>query len=325
MSKNIFITAELPGEGTSLLQKDYSVDVYREPSVIATDELIARARDADALITMVSDSIDRTVMDSSPGLKIISNCGVGHENIDVKEASNRGIMVTNTPGVLTETTADLAWALMLSIGRRIVEADNYVRSGEFSCWLPTLLLGHNIHKKTLGIYGMGRIGTAVAKRAVGFNMEIVYNNRTPNLTAEKELGARLIDFDQLLTRSDFIVITAPLNNETHGRFGLDEFKRMKHSAVIVNIGRGPIIKENELAQALKEGVIWGAGLDVYENEPAVDPELIKLSNCVLVPHIGSASLETRIRMSDMAIESVVTALGGGIPKHLVNRSAFVDH
>ncbi|MCG8649012.1 MAG: D-glycerate dehydrogenase, partial [Pirellulales bacterium] len=190
-------------------------------------------------------------------------------------ATEKGIFVSNTPGVLTESVADMAWALILSVGRRIPEADEYLRSGRFTCWLPDLMLGLNIHDKTLGVYGMGRIGTAVAKRGAGFGMRIIYNNRSVNEQADKETGASFVDFPTLLKESDYIVITTPLTPETRGRFGLPEFREMKKESVIINVGRGPIIKEAELAQALKEGLIWGAGLDVFENEPQVDKDLLK--------------------------------------------------
>jgi len=220
--------------------------------------------------------------------------------------------------VLTETTADMAWVLILSVGRRIVEADAYVREGQFKCWLPSLMLGMNIHNKTLGVFGMGRIGTAVARRASGFNMTIIYNNRGRNELAEKDTGATFVDFQTLLKESDYIVVTTPLTPETKGRFGLPEFHKMKSGAIIINIGRGPVIKEAELAEALREGLIWGAGLDVFENEPKVDPELLKQKNVVLAPHMASASWETREEMIAMAVRSVELALNGEVPEHLVN-------
>ena len=281
-------------------------------------ELLEKAKHSSALITTVSDIVDKNLIDQSPGLRIVANAGVGYENVDIPYATKHGIYVANTPGVLTETTADLAWALMFSVARRVVEADAYVRLGEFTCWHPSLMLGMNIHDSTLGVYGMGRIGSAVARRAKGFNMRVVYSNRGRNEKAEEEAGAEFVDFETLLRDSDYIVITSPLTNETRGRFGLEEFKKMKSSSIIVNIARGPIIKEAELALALKEGLIWGAGLDVFENEPLVNEELLLQQNTVLVPHIGSASIETRERMIDMAVESVELALSGNAPKHLVN-------
>jgi glyoxylate reductase len=316
--KKIYVSAQYPGEPFERLRKEYLVQEFPGERLPARAELLEGAAGSIAVISTVSDKIDKEFMDLLPGLKIVSNCGVGYENIDVPYATERGVMITNTPDVLTETTADLAWALMISAARRVVEADAYVRRGDFKCWHPSLLLGQNIYGKTLGIFGMGRIGTAAARRAAGFEMRVIYNNRRRNEKAEKETGAVFADFPQLLKESDFIIVSSPLNDETRGRFGLAEFRQMKRTAVIVNVGRGPIIKEDELAAALREGIIRGAGLDVYEKEPDVDPGLLELNNAVLLPHIGSASEETRIRMIEMAVESVELALSGKPPRHLVN-------
>ncbi len=316
--EKIFVSAQYPGEPFGRLRKKYMVEEFLGNRLPTRDELLEGARGSIAVISTVSDRIDKEFIDLLPGLRIVSNCGVGYENIDVPYATGRGVMVTNTPDVLTETTADLAWALLISAARRVLEADAYVRRGDFKCWHPSLLLGQNIHGKTLGVFGMGRIGTAAAGRASGFGMKVIYNNRKRNEKAERETGAVFVEFPSLLEESDFIIVASPLNDETRGRFGLKEFRRMKRTAVIVNVGRGPIIKEKELAEALREGIIWGAGLDVYEREPDVDPGLLKLNNAVLLPHIGSASSETRIRMIEMAVESVELALSGKTPKHLVN-------
>jgi len=316
--KKVFVTSQYPGESVSRLSEKYNVVVYPETTLPTREELLENARDSSALITTVSDIIDKELIDLSPELKIVSNAGVGYENVDIPYATKKGIFVANTPHVLTETTADLAWALMFSVARRIVQADEYVRAGEFTCWHPSLLLGMNIHNATLGIFGMGRIGTAVVRRAKGFDMKVIYQNRNRNVEAESETGAQYLDFETLLKESDFIVITAPLTDETRGKFGIEEFKKMKTSSIIINVARGAIIKEAELAYALEEGIIWGAGLDVFENEPVVNDQLLKLKNTVLVPHIGSASIQTRHVMIDMAVESVELALSGEIPKNLVN-------
>jgi len=314
----IFITSQYPGDSVQRLSEKYDVVVYPKATLPTDKELLKTAKDSVALITTVADVVDKGLIDSCPDLKIVSNSGVGYENVDIPYATERGIFVTNTPNVLTETTADLAWALIFSVARRIIEADTYVREGKFTCWHPSLLLGMNIHEKTLGVYGMGRIGTAVAKRAKGFNMRVIYQNRSINQKAEDETGAEFVDFETLLKESDFIVITAPLTDDTRGRFGQKEFQKMKSTSIIVNVGRGPIIKENELATALKEGIVWGAGLDVFENEPEVNKNLLNLKNTVLLPHIGSASIETRERMINMAVTNVELVLSGDIPKYLVN-------
>ena len=314
----IFITSQYPGGSVKRLSEKFDVTVYTKSTLPTHEELLENARDSVALITTVADIVDKKLIDSCPDLKIVSNSAVGYENVDIPYATEKGVFVTNTPNVLTETTADFAWALMFSVARRIIQADEYVREGKFTCWHPSLFLGMNIHEKTLGIYGMGRIGTAVARRAKGFNMRVVYQNRSKNENAESETGAEYVDFETLLRESDFIVITAPLTDDTRGRFGREEFQRMKSTSIIVNVGRGPIIKEAELASALKTEEIWGAGLDVFENEPEVNNELLKLKNTVLVPHIGSASIQTREKMIDMAVTSVELTLSGEVPKYLVN-------
>ena len=316
--KKIFVSLEYPGEAVGRLAEKYEVAVFREVRLPTRKELLEGAAGSSAVISTVADSIDREFIDLLPDLKIVSNCGVGYENVDVSYATERGVMVTNTPNVLTETTADLAWALIFAVARRVVEADAYVREGRFKTWHPSLLMGQNVHGKTLGVFGMGRIGSAVARRASGFGMKILYHNRSRNEASEKETGAEYVEFSRLLEESDFIAITSPLNEGTRGRFGAEEFRAMKRSSIIVNVGRGPIIKEAELAAALKDGTIWGAGLDVYEKEPEIDPELPDLPNTVLLPHIGSAARETREDMIDMAVTSVELALDGKTPKHLVN-------
>ncbi len=322
--KKIFVTSQYPGESVTRLSQKFDVSVYPKAKVPSSEELLEYAKDSCALITTVADIIGRELIDRCPELKIVANAAVGYENVDIPYATSKGIFVANTPGVLTETTADLAWALMFSVARRLVEADAYVREGNFTCWHPSLLLGMNVHDATLGVFGMGRIGTAVARRAKGFNMRVIYQNRGKNEKAEAETGAEFVDFETLLKESDFIVVTAPLTDETRGRFGAEEFSKMKATSIIVNVGRGPIIKERELAEALKEGEIWGAGLDVFENEPEVDDELLLAPNALLAPHIGSASIETRVRMIDMAVESVELALSGEIPEHLVNPEVLQD-
>jgi len=316
--KKVFITANLPGKSVELLKRDFHVEVFPEERPATRNELLKGANDAHAIITMLFDKVDRTLIDSCPNLRVISNCAVGTENIDIPYASEKRIFVTNTPGVLTETTADLAWALILSVSRRLVEGDSFLRDGKFTGWRPLLLLGVNVYGKTLGIYGMGRIGTAVGRRAKGFDMQVIYHNRRRNEEVEREIRAKHVDFLTLLRESDFLVITAPLNEESRGRFGIEEFRKMKRTSVLVNIGRGQIVKERDLAFALKEGIIWGAGLDVYEREPIVEKGLLELKNVVLIPHLGSATEETRTRMVDIAVENVILALSGDIPKSLVN-------
>jgi glyoxylate reductase len=317
--KKVFVTSnKLPGRVVDDLKDNFDVEIFDKEDLPTKSEIIEGAKDARAIISTVSNQIDREIIDNCPNLAIISNYGVGFENIEVSYATKKGIFVTNTPDVLTETTADLAWALMFAVARRVVEGDKVVREGEFKRWVPNFLLGIDVHGKTLGIYGMGRIGRAVARRSNGFGMRVIYLSRSRNFEAEEEIGCSFVDFRSLLKESDFLVITVPLTDSTKGRFGLSEFKSMKNNSILVNISRGPIVREKELAEALEKGFIWGAGLDVYEKEPEVEKDLLKMKNVVLLPHVGSASLETRVKMSEKAVANVVSALNGEIPKNLVN-------
>jgi len=287
-------------------------------SPLEKPELITKVRDVEGLICLLSDRIDREVLEAGRNLKIVANVAVGYDNIDVEAATELKIMVTNTPGVLTEATADLTFGLILAVARRIVEGDRITREGRFSGWELDLLLGTDVHGKTLGVVGFGRIGQAVARRAHGFGMEVLYFNRSRKPEAERELGAKFVPFEELLQRSDFITIHLPLTPETRHLFTAREFKLMKPTAFLINVARGPIVDEEALVQALKTGEIAGAALDVFEDEPRVHPELLKLENVVLTPHIGSAGRETRIRMALMAIENVIAVLSGRRPPNLVN-------
>jgi glyoxylate reductase len=256
---------------------------------------------------------------AGPQLKVIANYAVGYNNIDVAAATARRILVTNTPGVLTETTADLAWSLLMAAARRICESERYLRAGSWNSWGPQLFLGVDVHGQTLGIYGMGRIGQAIARRAEGFGMRILYHDVVRLApAAEKEFGVTFADKPAFLAESDFITIHVPLMPETRHAFGEAEFRAMKNSAVLVNTSRGPVVDEAALAKALKSGEIFAAGLDVYENEPAVHPDLLACENAVLVPHIGSATRETRSKMAHMAAQNIVARLGGHTPPNPVN-------
>ncbi len=305
-------------EADELIRRDTEVTRHKEERPITRQELIKILADKEGLLCMLFDRIDREVMDAAPHLKVISNLGVGLDNIDVNAATSRGIVVTHTPDILTEATADLGWALLMATARLIPQAHNFTKGGRFVGLRYHLFLGKDLVGKTLGIYGMGRIGTALAKRAKGFNMNIIYHNRHPNPQGEKVTDAKYAPFEELLRESDFLVITAPLTPETQGRFGLEEFRQMKRNAILVNIGRGPIVKEKDLAQALKEGLIWGAGLDVYEGEPEIEKGLLELERVVLLPHIGSATMETRSAMALMAVQDLIRVLKGGQPLHSPN-------
>jgi len=294
----------------------HDVRMRNEEGPISRDELLRSVSDADALICLLSDVIDAQVMATGPNLRIIANLGVGYDNIDVPAARERGITVTNTPGALTETTADFTFALLLSAARRIVEADEYVRAGKFLGWeLMQEHLGSDVFGKTLGIVGMGRIGTAVARRGhLGFDMNVLYRSRHRNTEAEAELGARQVSFKKLLERSDFVCVHTPLTEETRHLFNKDAFRLMRNTAILVNVARGPVVDEEALVWALQSGEISGAGIDVYEREPKIHPGLLRLKErVVLAPHIGSASVETRRKMAKIAVDNVLSVLSGRGP------------
>lgn len=316
----IFVTRRIPQEGLEILKRCCQVEVSDYDGVIPRSLLLEKVKDTDGLLVLLTDMIDKKVIVAAgKKLRVISNYAVGYNNIDVVEATKRGIMVTNTPGVLTETTADLAWALLMCIGRRIVEGDKLVRAGKFRGWEPMLLLGTDIHESTLGLIGFGRIGQAMARRAKGFNLKVIYYDREPvPPIIEKELGASYVSFDELLRKSDFISVHVPLTEETFHLIGQEEFSMMKKESYLINTARGPIIDEKALVKALKGGVIRGAALDVFENEPAIEQELMALDNVVIVPHIGSASYRTRTKMAIMAAKNLISALRGERPEFLVN-------
>jgi len=316
----VFITRRIPEEGIKMIMEHCETEVSDFDGVLPREMLLEKVKNKDGILCLLTDTIDKEVIDAAgPKLKVISNYAVGFNNIDVEEATRRGIMVTNTPGVLTETTADLAWALMMSIARRIVEADKFVRAGKFRGWEPLLLLGTDVYGATLGIIGFGRIGQAMARRALGFNMKVIYYDlqRAPS-QVEKELGASYRTLPELLSEADFVTIHVPLTPQTHHLIGEKELKMMKKEAYLINTARGPIVDEKALVRALQEKWIRGAALDVFENEPEVEPELLKLDNVVLAPHIGSATYATRTKMATMAAENLIKALQGEIPPNLVN-------
>ncbi|MEM0096009.1 MAG: glyoxylate reductase [Candidatus Bathyarchaeia archaeon] len=317
----VYVTRELPERGMKIIKERFDAEVWPEYGPPPKDEIIRKARDVDALVTLLSDKIDSEVFDAAPKLKIIAQMAVGYDNIDVAEATKRGIYVTNTPGVLTETTADFAWALLMAIARRVVEADKYVRSGQWKVsWHPSMMLGRDVHGATLGILGAGRIGTAVARRAKGFNMKIIYYDVIPMPPeVEKELGARRVDLDTLFREADFLSIHVPLTKETYHIVNEEKLRLMKKTAYIINTSRGPVVDEKALYKALKEGWIAGAALDVFEQEPTpMDNPLLKLDNIVVAPHIASASYETRSKMAEMVAENLVAFFEGRQPPNLVN-------
>ncbi|OOC43519.1 D-glycerate dehydrogenase [Thermosipho sp. 1074] len=312
----VFITYKIPEKGIKLLKEKFHVDVYEGKNFLTKEEMLERVKYADAVITQLRDPIDREFIDAGKKLKIIANYAVGYNNIDVEYAKEKGIFVTNTPDVLTEATADIAWALILAVARKIIPADKFVREGKFEGWKPHLFLGYEIYGKTLGIIGMGRIGKAVARRALGFGMNVIYHNRK-KVEDDYKYNAKYVDLETLLKESDFISINAPLTKETYHLLDSEKLSLLKPTAIIVNTARGPIVDEKVLYDLLKDGKIAGAGFDVYENEPKITKGLEKLNNVVLLPHIGSATFQTREKMAIMVAENVIDALEGRIPKNLV--------
>jgi glyoxylate reductase len=318
----IFITRKMFKQAIDMLKKEgHTIDINNTDRLLPARELVERAHGKAGLVCLLNDRIDSKVMDELSSIKVISNIAVGHDNIDIAGATERGIMVTNTPGVLTETTADLAFALLLGAARRIPEADLYIRKGRFKNWqLMQPHMGVDIYEKTMGIVGMGAIGQAVAKRAKkGFDMRIIYYSSSRKESVEKEYEAEFVEFDDLIAMSDFISIHVPLTQKTKHMFSTRQFKAMKHTAILVNTARGPVVDEAALVDAIKDSQIRGAALDVFEEEPHVHPELIKLKeNVVLTHHIGSASIETRLRMAKMAARNMLEGLKGRRPPNLVN-------
>lgn len=309
--KKIIVTQKLPYPVEDAF-KNYNLFYNSKDEQLSRSNLLKEIEDADGVISMLSDKIDKEVIDAGKQLKIIVNYAVGYNNIDTQYAKSKGIIVCNTPHILTETTAELAFALMISVARRIVEAEKFTREGKFVGWTPNLFLGTDLYRKRVGIYGFGRIGQAFARCCRGFDMEIVYTGRSRKYDGELLTNAKFVSFDELVSTSDFIVITAPLNETTKYAFTLDTFKKMKRNAIFINVGRGPIVKEADLAYALKNRLIRAAGLDVYEFEPEICKDLFELDNVVLLPHIGSATEETRFNMAELCVNSIISYLENGI-------------
>lgn len=311
MKPKVLVTRDLPGNGIDRLKEIADVEVHTGENELTKQELIEAVKDKDAIVSLLVNEIDQEVLDSAKNVKVIANYAVGFNNIDVNEAHKRGITVTNTPDVLTESTADLTWALLLAVARRIPESDKFTREGKFVGWAPELLLGRSVYGKTLGIIGMGRIGEAVVRRAKGFGMNVLYYNRRQlSSEKEKELGATYASLDEVLSQSDYISLHTPLTPETHYLIGEKELATMKESAYLINTSRGPLVNEKALVKALENKEIAGAGLDVFEHEPAIEKELLTFENVVLAPHIGSATIETRVEMADLAINNVIAVLQG---------------
>lgn len=317
----VFMTMKVPDEAIQMLEDVAEVHIWEEEDPVPKEILIEEAKKADALYTMVCDPIDEEVLQAgaSGNLKLVANMAVGYDNINIPLAKELGIMISNTPDVLTESTADLTFALLMATARRLVESSTYLHAGRWKKWSPLLMAGQDVYGATLGIVGMGRIGEAVARRAKGFNMNTIYYNRNPQLEVEELLGVRYRSFEDLLQESDFVVCLTPLTPETRHLFGKKEFKRMKKSAIFVNASRGATVDEEALYTALIEGQIWAAGLDVFQVEPVpVGNPLLQLDNVVALPHIGSSTIQTRTEMAKLAAKNIVAVLQGKGPITPVN-------
>lgn len=328
MKPKVFVTRQIPREGLNLISEYYEVEVWDYYTPPPREALLKKIKEIDALVSLLTDRVDRELLDHAARLRMIAQYAVGYDNIDVESATRRGIYVTNTPGVLTDATADLAWALLLATARRIVEADRFVREGDYwrtgTGWHPMMMLGYHVTGKTLGIIGMGRIGQAVAKRAKGFEMRILYyqRHRLPE-ELERELNAKYVDLDTLLRESDFVTIHVPLTKETYHMIGERQLRLMKPTAILVNTARGAVVDTEILVRALKEGWIAAAGLDVFEEEPlSPDHPLTQLNNVVLAPHIGSATHETRRKMAEIVAQNLIAFYKGEVPPNLVNKEVL---
>ncbi len=319
----VFVTRRLPGEALERLAARVTLRVWPDPLPPPRDVLLAEAREAHGLITLLTDRVDEELLAQAPHLRVVSNVAVGHDNIDVAACNARRIPVGHTPGVLTETTADFAFALLMGLARRVAEADAYVRAGHWRTWEPGLLLGTDLHGATLGLVGLGAIGAAMARRARGFGMRVLYVSRHARPDLEAALGVVRVDKGRLLTESDFISLHVPLNAGTRHWLGRAEFAAMKPGALLVNTARGPVVDQAALVESLERGHLGGAALDVTDPEPLPpDSPLLRLPRVLLAPHIASASHTTRGRMASMAVDNLMAALQGHRLPHCVNREFF---
>lgn len=311
----VVVTGRIPEAALEKLRAAHEVDAWAGLDSIGRQELLRRVGGADAIVSLLTERIDGEVLDAAgPGLRVVANVAVGYDNIDVAACRDRGVTATNTPGVLTEATADIAFGLILMATRRLGEGERLIRSGQAWRWGMSFLLGSGLQGKTLGVVGMGGIGRATARRARAFGMDVVYQSRSAiDPAIAGELGARRVELDELLAVSDVVSLHCPYGPATHHLLGADQFAAMKRSAYLVNTARGPIVDEGALAAALRAGTIAGAGLDVFEREPTVHPALLDLENVVLVPHLGSATIETRTAMATLAADNVLAVLRGDEP------------
>jgi glyoxylate reductase len=320
---NVLVTREISSESIQRLKQHFVVDSNQADRPVSPRQLLQKLKGTDGVVTLSSDIINDDVLAKNPQLKIVSNVAVGYNNLDVAAATKRGVMMTNTPGVLDDTTADFTWCLILAAARGLSNADRTVRSGTWKRWRMMEFLGQDIYGKTIGICGFGRIGRGVARRAMGFNMKVLYASRSrASDQVEQEFRASYVDKHTLLRESDVVTLHVPLSKDTRHYIGAKEFALMKKTAVFVNASRGPVVDETALVKALKSGRIAAAGLDVYENEPSLATGLAALPNAVLAPHMASATAETRLKMSNMAVTNCIAGLTGQRPPNLLNPEVF---
>ncbi|MBN1829607.1 MAG: D-glycerate dehydrogenase [Deltaproteobacteria bacterium] len=318
----VYVTRMIPQEGIDFLNESCSVEVNPEDRPLTREELLRNVQGKEGILCLLTDRIDAEVFDAAPGVRGFANYAVGFDNIDVKEATKRKIPLSNTPGVLTDATAEMAWALLFAIARRVIESDRLMRSGNWPGWGPLQFIGGDVTGKTLGICGSGRIGTAMALKSKGFNMQVLYTDEIANLTLEKELGARKVSFDELLRQSDFISVHVPLLPSTRHLFSRRVFAAMKKTAYLINTSRGPVFNEVELVEALRKKLIAGAALDVYEFEPKMVDGLAELDNVVITPHTASATISSRTNMGLKAAENLLAMIKGERPPDCLNPQIF---
>lgn len=317
--KSVYITRGIPDETIATLREHFDVEVNPDDRALTRDELLQSVRGRDAVVTLLTDKIDGDVLDAA-GLqcRIVANYAVGFNNFDLDAATRRGVVMTNTPGVLDDATATHAWALLLATARRVSESERYVRAGKWQGWSPMAFIGQDVDNKTLGIAGLGRIGSKFARKAAAFDMKLIYTDAQRNEAFERDTGARFVDKATLLRESDYLSLHLPLLPDTHHYIGAAELAAMKRDAILINAARGPLVDEQALVHALKEKIIWGAGLDVFEDEPTLAPGLAELENVVVVPHIASATRQTRLAMGKIVTDNVIRVLNGDAPLNCIN-------
>lgn len=322
----IFVTRQIPGDCLEKLKDGNEVIISEFSRPLTAEELLEKAKGVDAILSLLTDKIDGEVMDAiGPQLKIISNYAVGFDNINIKDATDRGIIVCNTPSEeVDEAVAEHTWALISALTRRIVEADEATRRGAYHGWEPDIFLGTSLIGKTLGIIGLGGIGSMVARRAVGYKMNIIYNKRTRDVECEEKLGVKYCPLQEVLKNSDIVTLHVPLTEDTRHMINKETLSEMKHGSYLINTARGPIVNEHDLVESLRSGHLAGAAIDVFDNEPNIEPELFGMPNVVLTPHIASATNEARNKMGEMAVDAILSVLSDQMPSNIVNKEVWTN-